>query len=57
MIESPKIGDEYFYVGKGGFGTGKRIAVRVTGFCRAFVITEGVEDKRRRDVPRSRLEH
>lgn len=56
MIETPQIGAQYFYNAKGGFGN-RRVPVKVTGFTRALVITEGVEDKRRRDVSRKRLEN
>lgn len=55
MIEAPEIGEEYAYSARGGFGD-RILRVRVKGFRKNLVITEGVEDQRRRDVSRKRLE-
>jgi len=55
LIRRPQIGDEYVYVPKSRFGS-HRIPVRVIGFRRSFIITEGVKDARRRDIPISLLE-
>lgn len=54
MIEQPQIGKEYLYTATGGFGK-RTMRVRVIGFIRTRVVTEGVEDKRRRDVLRNTL--
>lgn len=48
----PEIGDFFTYVPP----RGRRIAVECVGFRRSFVITKGLGDGRRRDVPISRLE-
>lgn len=56
MIENPEIGAEYIYAAKGGFGDAQ-IRVRVIGIKGNWIETRGVVDGKRRDVPRSRLEH
>ena len=54
MKTDPEIGREYILKTAGGFGR-RWIRVRVTGRVRGLWITEGVEDKRRRDVSSTRL--
>ena len=48
------LGAEYTYHGKGGFGS-RDVRVRVTGFKKGLVETIGIEDRRYRAVPKSRL--
>lgn len=60
MIEKPKIGETYIYrpIGHPPMDPNLQIPVRITGFrAGTLVITEGVEDGRRRDVSRKRLEY
>lgn len=48
----PKRGNTYHYHSTRG---GKLVLVKVINFGRSLIVTEGIKDGRRRDVPVSRL--
>lgn len=51
MIEKPRIGDTYLYTPN----RGEPVLVRVKGFRRSWVETDGVEDGAHRSVSRKQL--